>query len=43
MTKTVGIAGHMKMQINNKVDNEEDRPVKWICERPNVWRVVYAD
>jgi hypothetical protein len=24
------------------VDNEERR-VKWIQERPNVWRVVYAD
>jgi hypothetical protein len=22
---------------------EEERKVKWIQERPNVWRVVYAD
>jgi hypothetical protein len=25
------------------VSNEANRKVRWIQERPNVWRVVYAD
>jgi hypothetical protein len=29
---------------DKKMDaNEAERKVKWIQERPNVWRVVYAD
>jgi hypothetical protein len=29
---------------NSKADtNEAERKVAWIQERPNVWRVVYAD
>jgi hypothetical protein len=31
-----------KLSPKGKVD-EESRPVKWICERPNVWRIVWAD
>lgn len=26
-----------------KTDGDETRPVKWIKESENVWRIVYAD
>jgi hypothetical protein len=28
---------------NTEVADNRERKVKWILERPNVWRVVYAD
>ena len=28
---------------NTAVADNGERKVKWIQERPNVWRVVYAD
>ena len=28
---------------NNTDSDEANREVKWIQERPNVWRVVYVD
>ncbi len=28
---------------NTAVADDSERKVKWVQERPNVWRVVYAD
>ena len=32
-----------RLNTKGKVESDETRPVKWIQEGKNVWRIVYAD
>jgi hypothetical protein len=32
-----------KIASKGKTETKETRPVKWIKEAENVWRIVYAD
>lgn len=29
--------------VHMQEEADSDRPVKWVEEKPNVWRIVYAD
>ncbi len=32
-----------KPSLKGKIESGDVRPVKWVLERKNVWRIVYAD
>ncbi len=42
--QNTGVLESLKAKISGKAKTEnEERPVKWVKEAENVWRIVYAD